>query len=249
MPAGLTTGLALALLVSLPASSAGQARDSTSAPDSLGPIARAVGDPSSPSPAQVRTPMPLAAQEQIHAITTAFFDTPNRMGLLPTGMAEAEIAAAYVRLAGRDSTNVGAMSGGMIHVLHAIDPDLTGGGAGLGYGFRRAAEGVRTAIQLATSVEGAPESLLYHAPFIESAATGAMARADDAVALARQIQGSTDAASTLRLVDRLAAVVRSMTWGEDRDGDGRIGADASEAGLAQALYHLELVRRMEGPGR
>jgi hypothetical protein len=193
--------------------------------------------------------MPPAAQEHILTITTSFFDTPNRMGLLPTGMAEAEIAAEHVRRAGMDSTNVGAMAEEMIHVLHAIDPALTGGGAGLGYGFRRAAEDVRTAIQLAASVQGAPESLLYHAPFVESAATGAMARADDAVALARQIQGSTDAVSAHRLVDRLAAVVRAMTWGEDRDGDGRIGGDVAEAGLAQARYHLELVRRMEGPGQ
>jgi hypothetical protein len=193
--------------------------------------------------------MPPAAQEHLLTITTGFFDTPNGTGLLPTGMEEARIAAQHVHLAGLDSTNVEAMSGEMVHVLHAIDPALTGGGSGLGYGFLRAADGVRTAIQLAMQVEGTPESLLYHGPFIESAASGAMARAEDAIALARQVQGSTDAATARRLLERLASVLRAMTWGEDRDGDGRIGADRSEAGLAQAQYHLELVRRMEGPGR
>ena len=192
-----------------------------------------------------RLPLPAQALEHLAAISTTFFDTPDGMGLLPAGMAEAAVAAEYVRVAGLDSTNVRAMSGNMVHVLHAIDPGLTGGGYGLGYGFRRAAEGVRVSIQLAVQVEGVTEPLLYHAPFIEAAATGALAKADDVVALARQIQGSTDAAATHRLVRRLAALVRAMAYGADLDGDGRIGNDPSEAGLAQAGYHLQLVRRME----
>lgn len=192
-----------------------------------------------------RPPLPPEALEHLAAISTAFFDTPDGRGLLPTGMAEAAIAAEYVRLAGRDSANARAMSGNMVHVLHAIDPGLTGGGYGLGYGFRRAAEGMRVSIQLALQVEGITEPLLYHGAFIEAAATGALARSDDAVALARQIQGSTDARATLRLLNRLAGLVRAMAWGADLDGDGRIGNTPEEAGLAQAGYHLQLVGRME----
>jgi hypothetical protein len=192
-----------------------------------------------------RVPLPPEALEHLGAISTTFFDTPDGMGLLPTGLAEAAIAEEYVRVAGRDSTNVRAMSGNMVHVLHAIDPGLTGGGYGLGYGFRRAAEGVRVSIQLAMQAGGVTEPLLYHAQFIEAAATGALAKADDAVTLARQIQGSQNAAATLRLVNRLANLVRAMAYGADLDGDGRIGNDPAEAGLAQAGYHLELVRRME----
>ncbi len=233
---------ALALLTALPTRSSGQVRDTTTAPDS---VARTGAE--APDSALRATPLrvlPQAARDHIVAITTAFFDTPEGRGLLPTGMAEAAIAAEHVRVAGRDSASIRAMWAGAAQVLYAIDPALTGGGDAMGYGFRRAAEGVRVSIQLAVSVDGVPESLLYHAPFIEAAATGAIARADDAVALARQIQASTDPVATLRLFNRLAATVRAMAWGEDRDGDGRIGNDASEAGLVQAGYHIELVLRM-----
>lgn len=218
----------------------GQVADSAAAPVPAG-----MPDDTLPD----RVPLPPEALQHLGAISTTFFDTPDGMGLLPTGMAEAGVAAEYARIAGLDSMNVRAMSGNMVHVLHAIDPGLTGGGYGLGYGFRRAAEGVRVAIQLAVQVDGVTEPLLYHAPFIEAAATGALAKADDAVALARQIQGSSDARATRRLVNRLRDLVRAMAYGADLDGDGRIGNDAAEAGLAQAGYHLELVRRMEAPAQ
>jgi hypothetical protein len=39
-----------------------------------------------------------------------------------------------------------------------------------------------------------------------------------------------------------------MAYGNDADRDGRIGYAESEMGLAQAGYHLALVRRVEGLG-
>ncbi len=173
-------------------------------------------------------------------------ETPYRMGLLPTGMVEAEIAAAYVTIAGRDSTNVRAMRTNMANVVHAIDPSLVQRGAGLGFGFRRAAEGVRLEVRYAAADPGASPALLYHAPFVEDAATNALALADDAVTLARRIERSQeDAETTLELLEDLADVVRAMAHGRDADRDGRIGHAADESGLARAGHHLMLVSRVE----
>jgi hypothetical protein len=210
---------------------AGQVTDTTMVPDTSG-LVRAL----TLSPEIVG---------QLETLTTSAFDTPYAMGLIPTGMVEAALASEYVSIAGSDSLDVRRMTGNMTHVLHAIDPTLVASGLGLGYGFRRAAEGVRNAITLAASAPGASDVLLYHASFIEEAATGAMAKADDAVALARTIRSSTDPETIRPLLDRLARLVRAMAYGEDADGDGRIGSTGAEAGLAQAAYHLSLVRRVE----
>jgi hypothetical protein len=191
--------------------------------------------------------LPTRIADHIYAMTHTFVDTPYGMGLIPTGMVEARIAEAYVRIAGQDSANVRAMKTNMVHVVHAIDPVQVDFGQGLGYGFKRAAEGVQTYIGLAAEDPAASPALLFHAPYVRDAATNALALADDAIAMARSIQASTETEPEplLERLEDLADLIRAMAWGSDRDRDGRIGNNAAESGLAKAGYHLELVRRME----
>ena len=193
----------------------------------------------------MRTTMPDDVVMHLRHLTSAFPDTPDGMGLIATGMAEAEIAADYVALAGRDSTSLNRMIGNMVHVLHAIDPNEVSSGFGLGYGFKRAAENVLIHAEMATTNEGASEGLMGHAPYVTGAARGALGRADEAIVMARRVQSATTARDALRLVDRLADLVRAMAWGDDADRDGRVGHVESESGLAQASYHLTVLERME----
>ncbi len=228
----------------VPASGTAQVVDSTgfdtlgvTAPDTAAADSLFLGYPGADSLGVVRT-LPPEIVGHLESLTTSFFDTPSGMGLIPTGMVEAALASEYVSIAGMDSTNVRQMTGNMTHVLHAIEPQLAGGGLGLGYGFRRAAEGVRTYAEMAASAPGASDALLYHAPFILQAADGAVARAEEAVALARRIRSSTDPDVIRPLLDQLAERVRAMAYGFDADRDGRIGHTPAEAGLAHAAYHL-----------
>jgi hypothetical protein len=168
-------------------------------------------------------PLPQEVITHLGHLTTAFSNTPQRMGIIPAGMAEASIAAQYVQIAGRDPLSLRSMTENMVNVLHAIDPTAAGSGAGLGYGFKRAAEDVLTHIELAMAVDGASGAVLFHGPYIARAAAGAISRADDAIAMARQVRQGQSPETTLARVERLAALVRAMAYGDDRDGDGRIG--------------------------
>ncbi len=181
-------------------------------------------------------------------ITEGFSDTPYGMGLLKTAMLEGEIAAAWVRVAGVDTLSLSRMQQAMTNVLHAIDPEGVPVGTGLGYGFRRAAEavGVHAELALMSVPDSVAPALAFHGPFMTRAAQAAQAKADDAVALALQVQAAQDVSSALRLIDRLAETVRVMMYGEDTDRDGRIGQTEAEIGLAQASYHLSLVYRVNG---
>lgn len=196
----------------------------------------------------VRAPLPEVVLTHLAYLTDAFAETPGGMGLIPTGMAEAEIAAKYVRLAGQDPTNLDQMVRSMAHVLHAIDPNEVGNGFGLGYGVKRAAEGVLSHIEVVVSTEGVSENVLFHVGYAAGAAYGALLRADEAIALARRIQRATEPHVALSMINDLAALVRAMAYGDDADGDGRIGYRDTESGLAQATYHLTLLRRVEGLG-
>lgn len=191
-------------------------------------------------------PLPPEAVAHLAHVTTAFSDTPGGMGLIHTGIAEAEIAARYVVMAGTDSTSLVAMSRPMASVIHAIDPSQASGGPGLGYGLKRAAAGVETHAALAAAVPGVSQGLLFHTGYVERAARGAALRADEAIALARQIQRAPNAPAAHRLLKELAQAVRAMAWGDDRDRDHRIGHAENEVGLAQAMYHLQLLYRVEG---
>lgn len=190
--------------------------------------------------------IPEAVLTYLGQLTHAYFDTPAGMGLIPTGMAEAAIAAEHVRVAGADSLDLANMTGNMLHVLHAIDPTEVGNGLGLGYGFKRAAEAVRVNAELALAEDSVPEMVSFHLPYISGAATGAIGLADEAIAVARSVQRAETPEDALGLLDDLAELVREMAYGADRDRDGRIGSTDSESGLAKATYHLQLIYRLAG---
>lgn len=246
---------AAALLVALlaPGVAEGQIPDTTStepmsAVDSMVDDTLTVGDPltaedSLPIP-DWSAPMSEAARAALSYVTDASPDTPGGMGLLEVARQEAEIALQHARLAGQDSTNLANMTRHVAHVLHALDPTEVGSGPGLGYGVRPAARAMTTRLEEAARDEAVPGVLRFHAPFTVQAARGADARATEAVALARSVQRATSAAEGRRLVRRLTDIVRTMTYGSDSDGDGRIGHTEEEAGLAQVAHHLELVGRV-----
>lgn len=202
-------------------------------------------DSLSDTPAAPFVPLPAEAVAHLDHLTEAFPSTPDGAGLIPTGLAEAEIALEHVRLAGRDSTSLSTMTSNVAHVLNAIDPNEVGAGYGLGFGLKRAAEETLLHMDFATRVPDVSETLLFHAAYVSAAAENAVRRADQAIALARRIQRAASAQAALPLVEDLAETVRAMAYGNDEDGDGRIGYDEAEMGLAQAAYHLTLVRRVE----
>lgn len=189
--------------------------------------------------------LPPDARLHLDHITVGYGDTPLGMGLMKTAMIEAEIASAWVRVAGMDSLGLTRMRGAMRNVLHALDPVEASSGAGMGYGFRRAAEGVLAHAELAMA-DSTSVSLAFHGPYVLRAASAGRALADDAIALAHSVQRASDPVAALRDVNRLAEVLRSMVYGRDADGDGRIGHTDGEVGLAQATYHLGLVYRRDG---
>ncbi len=85
-----------------------------------------------------------------------------------------------------------------------------------------------------------------HGNHVVTAARNAATNADAAIAVAQRLQAATDASMIAELVTELAALTEAIRSGVDSNGDGRIGWQAPEGGLAQADQHLTLMRRGEG---
>lgn len=191
-----------------------------------------------------------AAQDAVHAhighATDSWNDTPDAMGLLPTALAEARVAADHAGYALRDPANLDAMKGHTRHVLHAVDPTQIEGGPGAGYGVKKAALGAARHIELAAAADGAPEGVRTHAVHVATSARNAATRADRIVELAASIQSASTAAEAEPLVREMAALATALIDGTDADGDGRVGWQEGEGGLAVADTHAGLLRRAAG---
>lgn len=211
-----------------------------------------------PTPGQVMataaTARPAAAAVAVPAgpvgvhighVVNAFSDTPNGQGLLPTAMAEARVAIQHAGLAARNTSSLDAMKLHAGHVINALDPSIVPTGPGLGYGVKKAATGVATHIELAAKTAGASPNVVSHSVHIATSARNTVQRADQIVALAKQIQAATSAADAAALVSQMVSQCDQLMAGADANGDGRISWEAGEGGLQQVQQHVNLMLAAE----
>lgn len=179
-------------------------------------------------------------------VADGFRGTPEGQGLLPTAVAEAEVAAQHAGLAGRDPSNLDGMKRHIGHVLNAMDPTEVESGPGLGYGVKAATAGVARHIGLAAGSDGASDNITTHGNHVSTAAGNVVTWVDEVIALARQVQEATEADAAAGMVEELIELTNAIVSGTDANGDGRTGWQEGEGGLAQATQHMNLMKRGEG---
>ena len=187
-----------------------------------------------------------AAHTHIGHVMDGWRDTPEGQGLLPTAIAEAQIAAQHASLAAKDPNNLDAMKRHSAHVLHAVDPEQIESGPGLGYGVKQAAAGAAQHISAAANAEGASGAVRTHATHVATSAQNTVTRADKLVALAKNIAMTSSAEDASRLVAELNTLAQQLLAGADANGDGRTGWQQEEGGLEVAKTHANLMKQAEG---
>jgi hypothetical protein len=195
-------------------------------------------------------PTASAQEDPIHShvfqVSDFYEGTPNGLGLLPTAVAEAEIALQYTGFGADDPMYLDAIKRQIGSMLHAVDPTFVMGGPGLGYGVRQAAADVILHIETASADEAASDNVKAHARHILATMGNVVQRADAIVALAQEVEGTTSVATAAALREQLNALCDALLAGRDTDRDGRIGWQAGEGGLRQATQHMTLMKRGEG---
>jgi hypothetical protein len=196
--------------------------------------------------AVVSAQTPAGVKTHIGHVQTSFMGTPMNQGLLPTAIAEAKIAAQHAALAVKANTNLEQMKMHAGHVLHALDPSVEASGPGLGYGVKRAAQGAAQHIELAAKVEGASKNVMTHSGHVATSAGNVVKRADEMIAVAREIRAATSVAQAAPHTEHLNMLAQQLYAGLDADKNGQVGWQAGEGGLQQAEMHLGLLVKGEG---
>ena len=185
------------------------------------------------------------AHGHVGHVMSAWNDTPNDAGLLPTALAEADVAIKHADFAAKKLDNLSWMQTHAGHVLHAVAPDRIASGPGLGYGVIRASEGVLKHIDFASRTEDASDNVMAHAQHVAAAASNTVLRASEIVLLATSIQSNNDVAAVAAMVQHMAATAAQLRAGQDIDSDGKVGWDNGEGGLDTAVTHMEFLLKGE----
>jgi hypothetical protein len=104
---------------------------------------------------------------------------------------------------------------------------------------------VATHIELAAKAQGASPKVVAHSVHIATSARNTVQRADQIVALAKQIQAATSATDAAALVSQMVSQCDQLMAGADTNGDGRITWEAGEGGLQQVQQHVNLMLAAE----
>jgi hypothetical protein len=181
-------------------------------------------------------------------VADAFQSTPEGRGLLPTAIAEAEVARRHAALAGGDTSNLEAMKTHVGHVLHAVDPTVVTTGPGLGFGVKQAAEGAIRHIRMAEDTEGASTAVRARARSVRWATMNTLDRANEIIELGGRIREATTAAEAAEMLSDLRELADQLIEGEDANNDGGIGFRRGEGGLKVASQYLATLKRDAGMG-
>lgn len=167
-------------------------------------------------------------------------DTPGNVGLLAAAQMEAEVAEQHAGLAA-ESDELARVKAHIGHVMHALDPESAEGGPGKGYGVIKAASGAARHIKMAGEADDATESAETHCVHVNAAAENVASWAEAALEMGQQVQATDDLAAAKELATQIHHATKAMLDGVDANGDGRVGWQEGEGGLAQASTHLGLI--------
>jgi hypothetical protein len=188
---------------------------------------------------------PNMAHTHIGHVMTSFGDTPDKAGLLPTASAEAATAAQHAALGAKASTNLMAMQLHAGHVIQCIDPAIVAMGPCRGYGVKKAATAAMNHIGMAAKADTASAGVKTHTTHVTTALDNTIKRADAVVAAAEKVRAATTAEQAAPLAAELQKLAGQLSAGVDANGDGQIGWQAGEGGLAAATTHMQLMMKGE----
>ncbi len=173
-------------------------------------------------------------------------DTPDGQGLLPTAIAEAEIAVLHAELAAQQLDNLDWMKTHALHVLHAIDASAIDAGPGLGYGVKKAALGAAKHVGFAAEADEATENVTLHAVHVASSANNTLSRIAELVGYIDSIQAASSASAAAPAVQEMLRHAIQLLDGRDANGDGSVSWHKDEGGLRDTAKHMGFMRDGEG---
>jgi len=179
------------------------------------------------------------AQSHIDNVYKSWPPAPDGMGLMAVAEAEARTIRTHAGFMISEGTPLPLIKRHAVHVLHAIDPELTAGGPGLGFGLDPAARAIAREMALLTDDPEAPRPLREQASHVATGAANVMAWCGTLHDLVVKVVRTSNPDVARKLAVDINHYAKAILSGLDKDGDGTIGWQPPEGGMAQMRAELE----------
>ncbi len=104
----------------------------------------------------------------------------------------------------------------------------------------------RPIVGLAADSEGASQNVKTHAAHVGASADNVVMWAERILELGSQVKEAETAGAAAEMAQEIQMLTQAIVDGLDANEDGRIGWGEGEGGLAQAVQHMNLMKRGEG---
>ncbi len=192
----------------------------------------------------------MAAKNMSHVhighVMTGWKDTPKKWGLLPTAIAEAEVAAQHAGFAAKKSGDINWMKTHAAHVLHAVDPSAIAKGPGHGYGVIKAAAGAAKHIGFSAKSNGASKGVKAHSVHVAASAGNVVSWGKEIVVLCKKVMASNSVTEVASIVAKIERLSGQLLTGFDANSDGKITWKKGEGGIKEAKKHMGFMMKGEG---
>ncbi len=179
-------------------------------------------------------------------VMTSWADTPDKVGFLPTAIAEAKIAIKHAGLAAKDLSNLKKIKLHIGHVLNAVDPSIVKNGPGLGYGVLAATNSASKHLGFAVKSADASDYVKLHVKHATASTGNTVKRVEKIVVLGKQILATDSAEKATPMVKQMVLLTNWLYNGRDINGDGGVSWDKGEGGLKVANTHMGFIMKKEG---
>lgn len=190
--------------------------------------------------------LPLISHAHVGHSLTSWRDTPGQQGLFVVAEKETDIALQQAELALQSLGNPAEMKNHVKGVTHALAPERVRSDIGLGYGAIRAIEGASEHMVFAAQTDDASPNLIKMTERFARGAAAVRERMQLAVGITELI-ATPDSGDPRVLTSKLQQTLQHVRFGRDLDGDGAIGPQAEELGLAQLREGISTGLKAEDP--
>jgi hypothetical protein len=190
---------------------------------------------------------PTIAHTHIGHAVTGWHDTPGQDGLLITAAREAAIGYDHAGFALEAAATPDQLREHVRHVLHVYAPERTTPGPGLGYGLCKALDGALNHLEFAAESDDATANVRNSVQEISANSQALREKCALVPELAVEIRTIESEVDALVLTEELRNITGEVMSGSDVNGNGIVGDDAAEYGIATIRRDIDRMTARERP--
>ncbi len=190
---------------------------------------------------------PTMAHTHIGHALTGWIDTPQKEGLFIVAENSARQAMDSAKLAAAESNSLAGIKQHLKQVIAATNPVQPADNSTGSYGVKQALTGAVGHLTFAAESDDASPNVQQFGPRFEKDAGTVLDRCDLITALSNDVLTSRSMEESKLLAGVVYKLTRANLFGEDADGDGKVGGGPGEFGLKQLRQEIEQMLDRENP--